>query len=123
VKQENICDQFHHVVDGVEALAFLRKERTYQNAPRPDLVLLDLNLPKKNGHEVLAEIRSDPKLKSLVVIVVTASCVNSDIVEAYKLNANCYIPKPTDLDGFATIIKAIGKFWFAIGHLPPKPYR
>ncbi|MBD2356622.1 response regulator [Tolypothrix sp. FACHB-123] len=108
------------VEDGVEAMAFLRKEDKYAAVPHPDIVLLDLNLPKKDGREVLAEIKGDKHLKRIPVVVLTTSQAEEDIVKAYNLAANCYITKPVDFDQFVKIIRTIENFWFAIVKLPPE---
>ncbi|MGA9348779.1 MAG: response regulator [Anaerolineae bacterium] len=102
------------VGDGVEALAFLRREGKYAGAPRPDLILLDLNLPKKGGHEVLAEIKADEKLRRIPVVVLTASEAEQDITRAYDLHADCYITKSFDLDQFVMVVKSIENFWVTI---------
>jgi chemotaxis family two-component system response regulator Rcp1 len=99
------------VGDGVEALAFLRREGEYADAPRPDLILLDLNLPKKSGHEVLAEIKTDEQLRHIPVVVLTASEAEQDITRAYDLHADCYITKSFDLDQFVMVVKSIEDFW------------
>ena len=104
--------------DGVEALAFLRREGPYVNAAHPDLILLDLNLPKKGGREVLAEIKTDEQLRRIPVVVLTTSSAERDVLEMYDLHANCYITKPVDLDQFRTVIKALEQFWFTIVRLP-----
>jgi len=106
------------VGDGVEALAFLRREGRYASAPRPDLILLDLNLPKMDGREVLAAIKADPSLRMIPVVVLTTSNAEQDIVRTYALHANCYITKPVDLDQFITVVKTIEDFWFTIVTLP-----
>jgi CheY-like chemotaxis protein len=104
--------------DGVEALAYLRRETPYEDAVRPDLVLLDLNLPRKDGREVLAAIKADPDLKRLPVVVLTTSTAQQDIHESYDLYANCYITKPVDLDQFLAIVTSIEDFWLTIVKLP-----
>jgi two-component system, chemotaxis family, response regulator Rcp1 len=106
--------------DGVEALAILRRQGQHANAARPDLILLDLNLPRKNGRAVLAEIKEDPNLKSIPVVVVTSSRAEQDIVKSYNLHANCYITKPIDLENFMRMVHAIEDFWVGIVKLPPK---
>jgi len=111
--------RLHVVQDGIEALAYLRREGRYQNATRPDLVLLDLNLPRKDGREVLAEIKQDPTLKRLPVIVLTTSQAESDVVRGYELHANCYIVKPVDFDRFISVVKGIESFWRTLVRLPP----
>jgi two-component system, chemotaxis family, response regulator Rcp1 len=105
--------------DGVEAMAFLRKEGKYADAPHPDLILLDLNLPRKGGREVLAEIKADEKLRRIPVVVLTTSEAEQDIVESYNLHANCYVRKPVDLDAFIQVVRSIDNFWLAIVKLPP----
>ena len=107
------------VEDGVEAVAFLRREGKYANASRPDLILLDLNLPKKDGREVLAEIKADSNLKRIPVVVLTTSKAEEDVFKAYDLHANCYITKPVDLDQFTTVVRSVEEFWFTIVKLPP----
>ena len=108
------------VTDGVEAMAYLRREGKFAAAPRPDLILLDLNLPKKDGREVLAEIKADPNLKLIPIVVLTLSAVEEDILKTYGLHANCYIEKPVDLRQFMKVMKSIENFWLAIVRLPPK---
>ena len=107
------------VHDGVEAMQYLRKEGVYQSRRIPDLVILDLNLPKKDGREVLAEIKEDDRFKQIPVVVLTTSSAEEDIVRSYKLHANCYITKPLDFDQFAKIVANIESFWFTIAKLPP----
>jgi CheY-like chemotaxis protein len=104
--------------DGVEALAFLRREGPYVNVARPDLILLDLNLPKKGGREVLAEIKTDEQLRRIPVVVLTTSNAEQDVLKMYDLHANCYITKPVDLDQFRAVLKALQEFWFTIVRLP-----
>jgi len=106
------------VEDGVEAMAFLRRQGKYASAPRPDLILLDLNLPRKNGREVLAEVKHDPDLRRIPVVVMTSSDDEKDIVAAYNLYVNCYVTKPVDLDQFIRVVKSIEHFWFGIVKLP-----
>ena len=108
------------VKDGVEALEFLRRRGRYADAVRPDLILLDLNLPRKNGREVLAEIKSDPALRRIPVVVLTTSRAEMDIVKSYNLHANCYIVKPVDLDQFVGVVKSIDNFWLTAVTLPPE---
>ena len=107
------------VHDGVEAMHYLRREGTYQSQRIPDLIILDLNLPKKDGREVLAEIKEDDQIKQIPVVVLTTSSAEEDIVRSYKLHANCYITKPLDFDQFARIVANIESFWFTIAKLPP----
>ena len=105
--------------DGEEAMAFLRRTGKHAGAPRPDLILLDLNLPKKDGREVLAEIKSDDELKRIPVVIITTSQAEEDILSSYNLHANCYITKPIDLHQFIHVVKAIEDFWLTIVRLPP----
>ena len=113
-----VLNNLHWVEEGVEALAFLRRQGKYNNAPRPDLILLDLNLPKKDGREVLAQIKVDPQLKLIPVVVLTTSAADRDIFKTYELNANCYVTKPIDLDQFISVVKLIETFWLAVVKLP-----
>ena len=106
------------VSDGVEALAFLRREGKYGGAPRPDLILLDLNLPKKDGRAVLGDVKQDPALRHIPVVILTSSQAEQDIVRAYDLHANCYVTKPVDLDQFVKIVRSIEQFWFTVVKLP-----
>ena len=109
----------HHVRDGVEAMAFLRRDGKYAKAPRPDLILLDLNLPGKDGREVLAELKEDRDLKRIPVVVLTVSSDEVDVLKTYNLHANCYVTKPTDLEQFVRVVDCIAEFWLAIVRLPP----
>ena len=104
--------------DGREAMAFLKREGEYANVPRPDLILLDLNLPKKDGREVLEEIKESPTLKIIPVVILTTSASEVDILESYRLHANCYITKPVDLEGFLKVVKSIDAFWLSVVKLP-----
>jgi CheY-like chemotaxis protein len=105
--------------DGEEALAFLRRKGAYASAPKPNLILLDLNLPKKAGHEVLAEIKQDPRLKLIPVVIVTSSDAERDIVGSYDLHANAYVAKPVGLDQFMDVIRSVERFWLSVARLPP----
>jgi CheY-like chemotaxis protein len=118
LKEARVANHLNHVPDGVEALAFLRREGRYADCPRPDLILLDLNLPRKDGREVLAEIKTDQKLKRIPVVVLTTSQSDEDIGRAYSLCANCYISKPVDLNQFFRVIKSIEDFWLTVVRLP-----
>ena len=120
LKEGKIYNNLHVVTDGVEAIAYLRREGKYAEAVRPDLILLDLNLPKKDGREVLKVIKNDDSLKIIPVVVLTMSRSEEDILRSYDLNANCYITKPVDLDQFMKVIRAIHEFWLTIVKLPPK---
>jgi two-component system, chemotaxis family, response regulator Rcp1 len=117
-KEGKVNNEISVVNDGVEAIAFLRREGQYTNAPHPDVILLDLNLPKKDGYEVLAEIKQDPMLKRIPVVILTTSKAERDILETYYLHANCYITKPVDLEQFINIIKSIESFWLNVVKLP-----
>jgi two-component system response regulator len=108
------------VEDGVEALAFLHQEGRYASMPRPDLILLDLNLPRKNGREVLAEIKNDEILRSIPVVILTTSHSEKDVLQAYDQHANCYIVKPVGFENFVEAMKSIRQFWFSIVTLPPE---
>jgi CheY-like chemotaxis protein len=108
----------HVALDGTEAMAFLKREGAHADAPRPDLVLLDLNLPKKSGREVLEEIKADPALMSIPVVILTTSASEQDILRSYLLHANCFITKPVGLEGFLTVVKSIDNFWLSIVKLP-----
>jgi CheY-like chemotaxis protein len=119
LKEGKVRNKLHVVEDGVEAMAFLRGEGEYADAPRPDLILLDLNLPKKDGREVLAEIKGDPNLRRIPVVILTVSEANEDILKTYDLHANCYVTKPVDLDQFIVVVKSVEDFWLTIVKLPP----
>jgi chemotaxis family two-component system response regulator Rcp1 len=118
LKAAKILNRLSVVPDGIEGLAFLRKEGKYSNAPKAQLVLLDLNLPKKNGREVLQEIKSDPLLQHIPVVVLTTSKNEQEILESYRLHANCFITKPVDFSQFLDVIKAIEGFWLTVVDLP-----
>jgi len=118
LKGSKLLTRMSVVPDGVEALAFLRREGPYAAMARPDLILLDLNLPKKDGREVLAEIKVDKHLRRIPVVVLTTSGAERDILKAYDLHANCYIKKPVNLDQFSAVVRAIEAFWFTIVKLP-----
>lgn len=119
VEENKLCNDLHVVTDGMEAMEFLRREGPHADAPRPDLILLDLNLPRMNGQEVLAEIKADAVLKDIPVVILTTSEQDEDIVRAYKHAANCYITKPVDIDQLIRVVQAIEQFWFGIVRLPP----
>jgi two-component system, chemotaxis family, response regulator Rcp1 len=120
LKDGKILNNLNVVSDGVEAMAFLRQEGQYVDAPQPELILLDLNLPKKDGREVLAEIKSQPNLRRIPVVILTSSAAERDIVRSYNLHANCYITKPVDLDQFINVVKSIEQFWLTVVKLPPR---
>ncbi len=120
LQDSKIRNRLAVVPDGEEALAFLRQKDQHRDAFRPDLILLDLNLPKKNGQEVLAEIRMSPNLMHIPVVILTSSEAEADILKSYELHANCYITKPLELEQFYQVVHAIEEFWFTIVKLPPK---
>ncbi|MEH1943887.1 MAG: response regulator [Nostoc sp.] len=120
LEDSKISINLNVVEDGVEAMAFLRKQEKYVKVAHPDIVLLDLNLPRKDGREVLAEIKGDENLKRIPVVILTTSQAEEDILKAYNLCANCYITKPVDFDQFVKIVQSIENFWFAIVKLPPE---
>ena len=113
-----LLNNLNVVEDGVEAMAFLRKEGKYAGKPTPDIILLDLNLPRKDGREVLAEVKTDPTLRMIPVVVLTTSKAEQDVVKAYGLHANCYITKPVDFECFTQVVQAIQNFWFSVVTLP-----
>jgi len=113
------CNRIHTVYDGMEALAFLNREGSYVNVPFPDLILLDLNLPKKDGREVLSSIKANERTRRIPVVVLTTSKSEEDIAKSYELQANCYVTKPVDLDRFLEVVRSIGDFWLAVVKLPP----
>ena len=119
LKNGKIANQIQVASDGVEAMAILRRQGAYADAPRPDLILLDLKLPKKDGHEVLAELKEDPDLKRIPVAVLTSSKADEDILKSYNLHANCYITKPVNAEQFIATVKSLEHFWLAIATLPP----
>ena len=118
LNEGNVLNKLHVVEDGMEALAFLNQEGNYSDAPRPGLILLDLNLPKKDGRDVLAEIKTNGDLKRIPVVVLTTSHSEEDILKSYDLDANCYITKPVDLDQFISVVRSINEFWLSIVRLP-----
>ncbi len=118
LKENKVRNNLYHVEDGVEAITFLRRRGEHAAAPRPDLILLDLNLPRKDGREVLVEIKEDPELRSIPVVVLTTSEAERDLLVTYEHHANAYIVKPIDLDRFIDVVQAIETFWFTIAKLP-----
>ena len=120
LKSAKIINSVHLVEDGVEAMAFLQREAPYRDAPRPDLILLDLNLPRKDGRQVLAEIKQNAFLNSIPIVVLTTSSADEDVLQSYNLRANCYVTKPVDLEQFMTVVKATQEFWLSIVKLPPR---
>lgn len=119
-KDAKLNNNLQVALDGEEAIKMLRQEGEYFKTPRPDLILLDLNLPKKNGREVLREIKEDDELKCIPVVILTTSNAEEDLIETYKRDANCYITKPVDLDEFIKVVKSIQNFWLEIVKLPPR---
>jgi two-component system, chemotaxis family, response regulator Rcp1 len=122
LKDSKMKNELYIVDDGEKALSFLKKQGKYKDVPRPELILLDLNLPKKDGKEILAEIKEDKHLKRIPVVILTISKAEEDIIKTYDLHANCYITKPIDLDQFMKAIKSIDEFWLSIVTLPPNGY-
>ena len=118
LKEGKVRNNFHVARDGVEALEFLRREGEFADAPRPDLILLDLNMPRMDGREVLQEIKADETLRLIPVVILTTSKAEEDVVRSYKLNANCYITKPVDLDQFIKVVRSIEDFWLTVVRLP-----
>ena len=119
LKEGKVYSNLHWARDGVEALEFLRNEGKHAKAPRPDIILLDLNLPKKDGREVLSVIKNDDNLKHIPVVILTTSKAEEDVVRSYNLHANCYVTKPVDLEKFINVVHAIDRFWLTIVTLPP----
>lgn len=119
LKEAKIYNKINVVTNGVEAIDYLRRNGIYSQAVRPDLILLDLNLPRKDGREVLEEIKQDPILKRIPIVVLTTSKAEEDILRTYELHANCYINKPVDLDQFMRVVKSIQDFWLSVVKLPP----
>ena len=120
LKDAKVLNDIYVARDGVEAMEFMHREGSFANVPIPDLILLDLNLPRKDGREVLAEIKKDPKLKHIPIVVLTTSKADEDIIKTYNLHANAYITKPVDINRFVEIMHALEEFWFTIVKLPPK---
>jgi len=118
LKEGKVANRVHVVGDGVEAMAFLRRQGDFADVPRPDLILLDLNLPKKDGREVLAELKADDDLRRIPVVVLTTSRAEEDILKAYDLHANCYMTKPVDLGQFLNLVKEIEEYWLLMVRLP-----
>ena len=120
LKESKVRNKLYVVEDGVEAMAFLRRQGKYSEVPKPDLILLDLNLPRKSGREVLAEVKTDDALKRIPVVVLTVSRAEEDVLKCYDHHANCYITKPLDFNQFMEVTKSIEDFWLTIVKLPPK---
>lgn len=120
LEQSKLANNLHQVSDGDEALAFLRGEGTHAGAPRPDLILLDLNLPRRDGREVLAEVKADPALRLIPVVVLTTSRAEEDVLRSYDLHANAYVTKPVDFEQFVAVVRQIDDFYFTVVTLPPR---
>jgi chemotaxis family two-component system response regulator Rcp1 len=118
LKDAKVHISLNVATDGIEALAFLNRQGGHSNAPRPDLILLDLNLPKKDGREVLQTIKGDPALMSIPIVILTTSSAREDVENSYRLHANCYITKPVSLEGFLTVVRSIDNFWLSVVKLP-----
>ena len=121
LKDFKVRNHVNVVEDGVQAMQFLRRQGPYAQAPRPDLIMLDLNLPRKDGREVLADIKGDGELKTIPIVVLTTSRAEQDILRSYQLNANCYINKPVDFNQFLDVVRSIESFWLFVVTLPPAP--
>jgi two-component system, chemotaxis family, response regulator Rcp1 len=117
--EAKLLNKIHVAEDGVEAMDFLHRKGKFASSPRPDLILLDLNLPRKNGREVLAEIKADDELRTIPVVVLTTSRSEEDILKSYNLHANCYVVKPVEFDSFVKAVQSIRHFWFSVVTLPP----
>ena len=120
LREGKVYNNLYWAQDGVEALEFLRRRGRYSDVPRPDIVLLDLNLPKKDGREVLSEIKGDENLRSIPVVILTTSQAEEDVVRSYDLHANCYITKPVDLEQFISVVRSIDDFWLSVVRLPTR---
>ena len=118
LKEGKVLNHLHIAGDGVEALAFLRREGSYAGVPRPDLILLDLNLPRKDGREVLETIKEDPELRRIPVVILTTSSAERDVLQSYDLHANCYVTKPVDLQQFISVVRSVEDFWLTVVKLP-----
>jgi CheY-like chemotaxis protein len=118
LKEGKVYNNLHWAKDGVEAIDFLKRRGNYKDAPRPDIILLDLNLPKKDGREVLSEIKQDENLRYIPVVILTTSKAEEDVLKSYHLHANCYVTKPVDLEKFITVVQSIDRFWLTVVTLP-----
>ena len=118
--QSKVRNNLHHARDGEEAIAFLRREGTFGDVPQPDLILLDLNLPKRDGREVLEEVKTDARLMHIPVVILTSSQAEEDILRSYRLHANCFITKPVDFEQLTRVVQGIEQFWFTLVKLPPE---
>ncbi len=120
LKSAKVANEIHHITDGIKAMEFLRHQGEYRDAPKPDLILLDLNLPRKKGQEILEEIKQDPELQAIPVVILTSSDEEEDILRSYKLHANSFVTKPVDFEKFLNIVHCIEGFWLTIVSLPDK---
>ncbi len=120
LREAKVRNTLHVVNDGVVAMEFLRGENDYADSPRPDLIFLDLNLPRKDGREVLEEIKNDPQLRRIPVVILTTSDAEQDVLKSYDLHANCYVTKPVDMDSFISVVGSVEDFWFSVVKLPLK---
>jgi CheY-like chemotaxis protein len=120
LSQSKVRNNLHRASDGEEAMAFLRRQGAFARMPTPDLILLDLNLPRRDGREVLEEIKNDPALKHIPVVILTSSQAEEDIIRSYQLHANCFITKPVDLEQLTRVVQGIEQFWFTLVKLPPE---
>ncbi|HTZ62390.1 MAG TPA: response regulator, partial [Thermoplasmata archaeon] len=120
MRDSKILNEIHWVPDGVEAMTFLRRQGKYANAPRPNLMFLDLNMPRKDGREVLREVKADPELRRIPIVVMTSSQAEEDIARAYDQHANCYVRKPIDFEQFHSVVKTLENFWFSTVELPTR---
>jgi len=118
LKSGKLYNSLNIAKDGIEAMAYLRREGRFKDAARPDLILLDLNMPRKDGKETLAEIKNDPNLRSIPVVVLTTSDADKDVLQSYELHANCFVTKPVDIDQFTNVVKSLKEFWFCVVKLP-----
>jgi chemotaxis family two-component system response regulator Rcp1 len=119
LQKAKVRNRVHVVGDGMEAMTFLRRQAPHQDAPRPDVILLDLNLPLMDGREVLQELKNDPALRTIPVVVMTTSSAEEDVIRSYSLAANCYVTKPVDLKQFLHVVESVGEFWLQVVRLPP----
>ncbi len=118
LREGKVLNNLHNAQDGVEALAFLKHEEPFVDAPRPDIILLDLNMPRMDGRELLSRIKNEPDLKRIPIVVLTTSKAEEDIIRSYDLHANCYVTKPVDLDQFIKVVQSVEDFWFSVVRLP-----
>ena len=120
LEDAKVANNLHVARDGIEALAFLRREPPHQDAPRPDIILLDLNMPRMDGRETLEHIKADPEISHIPVVILTTSQAEEDVLKSYRLHASCYITKPVDLEQFLRVVRAVEDFWLSVVKLPPR---